>query len=109
MPCHSNLRDCYTSRFQPAGRTFSRDGSNVAAPRDVSVSMNDAASTPVTVTCPVTALPDDPVVLKRMLEELLVALQQRDRELHQLQARLDQVLRRLFGPRAERLDPSQLL
>jgi hypothetical protein len=41
------------------------------------------------------ALPDDPVVLKRMLAELLEALHRRDHELQQVQARLDQVLRRL--------------
>jgi transposase len=52
-------------------------------------------------------LPDDPVVLKRMLAELLEALHRRDHELQQVQARLDQVLRRLYGPRAERYDPNQ--
>src|SRR5258708_5501345 len=54
-------------------------------------------------------LPDDPVVLKRMLAELLEALHRRDHELQQVQARLDQVLRRLYGPRAERYDPQQPL
>jgi transposase len=54
-------------------------------------------------------LPDDPVVLKRMLAELLEALHRRDHELQQVQARLDQVLRRLYGPRAERYDPNQPL
>src|SRR5437879_9375478 len=54
-------------------------------------------------------LPDDPVVLKRMLAELLEALHRRDHELQQVQARLDQVLRRPCGPRAERYDPQQPL
>jgi transposase len=54
-------------------------------------------------------LPDDPAVLKRLLEEVLDALRRRDHELHQVQARLDQLLRRLYGPRSERLDPNQLL
>src|SRR5713101_6105717 len=52
-------------------------------------------------------LPDDPVVLKRMLAELLEALHRRDHELQQVQHRLDQLLRRLYGPRAERFDPNQ--
>jgi transposase len=54
-------------------------------------------------------LPDDPVVLKRVLAELLEALRTSRREIEQLQNRLDQVLRRLYGPRAERFDPQQPL
>jgi transposase len=54
-------------------------------------------------------LPDDPVVLKRMLAELLEALHRRDHELQQVQHRMDQLLRRLYGPRAERFDPNQPL
>jgi hypothetical protein len=54
-------------------------------------------------------LPDDPVVLKRMLVELLEALHRRDHELRHVQHRLDQLLRRLYGPRAERYDPNQPL
>jgi transposase len=54
-------------------------------------------------------LPDDPVVLKRMLAELLEALHRRDHELQHLQQRMDQLLRRLYGPRAERFDPNQPL
>lgn len=54
-------------------------------------------------------LPDDPVVLKAMLAELLQAVQQSQQESAQLRARLDQLLRRLYGPRAERFDPNQPL
>ena len=54
-------------------------------------------------------LPDDPVVLKRMIAELLEALHCRDHELQQVQQHMDQLLRRLYGPRAERYDPSQPL
>ncbi len=54
-------------------------------------------------------LPDDPALLKAMLAELLRALRDSRREGEQLRARLDALLRRLFGPRAERLDPGQLL
>jgi len=54
-------------------------------------------------------LPDDPVVLKQMIAELLVTLRQRDHELEGVRARLDQLLRRLYGPRAERISVEQLL
>lgn len=56
-----------------------------------------------------THLPDDPALLKAMLVELLQALRDSQRDVEQLQARLDQLLRRLYGPRAERFDPKQLL
>jgi transposase len=54
-------------------------------------------------------LPDDPVVLQRMIRELLATLHDRDRELAGARHRLDQLLRRLYGPRAEKIDPNQLL
>jgi transposase len=71
--------------------------------------MSVATTTSAVLPCPVAQLPDDPVVLKRMIEELLDALTRRDHDLEQTRARLDQLLRRLYGPRAERLDPKQLL
>jgi transposase len=54
-------------------------------------------------------LPDDPVVCQQMIRELLAALRERDHELEQVRHRLDQLLRRLYGPRAEKLHPDQLL
>ena len=66
------------------------------------------ATTTTTAALDVQHLPDDPAVLKRMIEELLGALAARQRELSQIQVRLDQLLRRLYGPRSERFDPSQL-
>jgi len=54
-------------------------------------------------------LPDDPVVLKQMIGELLATLRQRDHELEGVRHRLDQLLRRLYGPRAERISAEQLL
>jgi transposase len=70
-------------------------------------------STPPPTADPVTAdpqqLPDDPALLKAMLAEVLRALRDSRREGEQLRARLDQLLRRLYGPRAERLDPNQPL
>jgi transposase len=53
------------------------------------------------------AIPDDLSACQRMLRETLQALTQRDRELDGLRHRLDQLLRRLYGPRAERFDPNQ--
>jgi hypothetical protein len=52
-------------------------------------------------------LPDDPAVLQRMIRELLASLRQSRRDNEQLRQRLDQLLRRLYGPRAERFDPNQ--
>jgi transposase len=71
--------------------------------------MSTAAAKPIPALDTVDGLPDDPALLKRMLEEVLGALRQRDRDLHQVQDRLDQLLRRLYGPRSERFDPHQLL
>lgn len=56
-----------------------------------------------------TLLPDDPVILKRMILELLETLKTAQREKDQLHHRLDQLLRRLYGPRAEKFDPNQPL
>jgi transposase len=60
----------------------------------------DAATPDVT-------LPDDPETLKAMIHELLVALHDKDRELDGVRHRLDQLLRRLYGPKSERFRPDQ--
>src|SRR5215203_4236091 len=54
-------------------------------------------------------LPDDPALLKAMLAEVLAALRASRQEGERLRERLDQLLRRLYGPRSERLNPDQLL
>ncbi len=54
-------------------------------------------------------LPDDLATLKRMVLELLVSLHDRDRDIEALRHRLDLLLRRLCGPRGERINPDQLL
>jgi hypothetical protein len=54
------------------------------------------------------SLPDNPVVLQHMIRELLATLKDRDRELDGVRHRLDQLLRRLYGPRSERINPDQL-
>lgn len=53
-------------------------------------------------TTPDVNLPDDPLVLKRMIQELLRSLQQSNRENEQLRHRLDLLLKRLYGPRSEK-------
>jgi hypothetical protein len=54
-------------------------------------------------------LPDDPATLKRMVLELLASLHQRDRDIEGYRHRIDLLLRRLYGPRGERIYPDQLL
>jgi transposase len=52
-------------------------------------------------------LPDDPDTLKAMIRELLTLLKDRDRELDGVRQRLDQLLRRLYGPKSERTRSDQ--
>jgi transposase len=54
-------------------------------------------------------LPDDTQTLKQMIVELLVTLRQRDHDLEEARQRLDLLLRRLYGPRSERVAADQLL
>src|SRR5262245_33830016 len=54
-------------------------------------------------------LPDDPATLKRMVLELLASLHERERDIEALRHRLTLLLRRLYGPRGERINPDQLL
>src|SRR5512135_3354926 len=73
--------------------------------------MSDDAgpTTPTPQVDPTATLPDDPVILRQMVLELLAALRDERRENEQLQHRLDLLLRRLYGPRTERFDPNQPL
>jgi transposase len=70
--------------------------------------MRPAAAAPVPAVDPA-SLPDDPALLKAMLAELLAALRASRQEGERLRERLDQLLRRLYGPRSERLNPDQPL
>jgi transposase len=54
-------------------------------------------------------LPGDIAVLQQMIRELLATLRDTRHERDGLQQRLELLLRKLYGPKAERLDPSQLL
>jgi transposase len=52
-------------------------------------------------------LPDDPETLKGMIRELLTMLHNRDQELSGVRQQLDQLLRRLYGPKGEHFRPDQ--
>lgn len=55
------------------------------------------------------SLPDDLPLLQQMIRELLGTLHQTQIERDGLQQRLDLLLRKLYGPKAERFDPNQPL
>jgi transposase len=54
-----------------------------------------------------TPLPNDVLTLQAMIRELLDALHQSRRECEGVRQRLDLLLRKLYGPKAERFDPNQ--
>lgn len=54
-------------------------------------------------------LPDDPATRQRMVRELLAALADRTRELDPVRTRLDHLLRKLYGPKAERVSATPSL
>lgn len=54
-------------------------------------------------------LPDDVDTLHAMIRELLRTLRSTEHRCEGLEHRLDQLLRRLYGPRSEKIDPNQLL
>ena len=53
-------------------------------------------------------LPDDVAVLQGMIRELLAAGHGHQKRIAHLEQQLDQLLRRLYGPRADRVNPDQL-
>ncbi len=55
------------------------------------------------------ALPNDLATCHGMIRELAASLRDAHRQLDQLGHRLDLLLRRLYGPRSECVDPGQLL
>ena len=52
-------------------------------------------------------LPNDVATLHAMIRELIDSLHQEQREREGVQQRLDLLLRKLYGPKAERFDPNQ--
>ena len=53
-------------------------------------------------------LPNDPVLLKGIVRELLATHHAQQRQIDQLTHRLDLLLKKVYGPRADKLDPHQL-
>jgi hypothetical protein len=62
---------------------------------------------PDDVASPESHLPDDPVLLKGIVRELLAANRELNRRNDQLAHRLDLLLKRVYGPRADQLNPNQ--
>src|ERR1700734_3042775 len=87
---------------------MSTDAANTpATPMAAPTPLAAATAPPATAIPPDATLPDDPDTLKAMIRELLDLLRSRDRELSGVQHRLDQLLRRLYGPKGEKFRPDQ--
>src|ERR1700734_3557258 len=87
---------------------MSTDAANTpATPMAAPTPLAAATAPPATAIPPDATLPDDPDTLKAMIRELLDLLRSRDRELSGVQHRLDQLLRRLYGPKSEKFRPDQ--
>src|SRR5260370_37122200 len=69
--------------------------------------MSGTQSPPTALANPL--LPNDLAVCQQMIHELLATVREQRQDNELLRARLDQFLRRLYGPRAERFDPNQPL
>src|SRR3954452_21248589 len=54
-------------------------------------------------------LPDDLAAAQRLIRELLATLRQQTHLNANLQHQLEQLLRRIYGKKSEKLDPNQLL
>ena len=67
--------------------------------------MSSASPVPVSLS----TLPDDVTALKAIVHELHESLHQAQRRNQQLEHRLTQLLRARYGPKADRLDPGQLV
>ena len=59
-------------------------------------------------TTPTKDLPDDPAFLKQLIVELRRELEAKERLGQQLQHQLEQLMRKLFGRKSEKLNPDQL-
>ena len=62
--------------------------------------------TPIELESP---LPDDLDAAHRLIRELLATLRQQTHLNEKLQHQLEQLLRRIYGKKSEKLDPNQLL
>jgi transposase len=92
---------------------MSTDAANLIAPPPAATASPAPTPTPpnqqpLPASIPLDApLPDDLDTLKRMIRELLDMLRSRDRELSGVRHRLDQLLRRLYGPKGEKFRADQ--
>ena len=71
--------------------------------------MDLTASIELTVPKTGTPLPQDVAACHALIQELVASLKQEQRTREQLEARVQQLLQRLFGPRSEKIDPAQLV
>src|ERR1700738_3437175 len=69
--------------------------------------MTDTPSQPLPAALDLQQLPDDPPTLKGLVVELPQALHDEQQQAARLREQLERLLRRLYGRRSERLDPSQ--
>ena len=53
-------------------------------------------------------LPQDLAQCHSLIEQLFSAMQEQQRRMEQLEQRMQLLLQRIYGPRAERIDPNQL-
>jgi len=93
--------------FLRPGDFFGNDCMSVLVCKDMSTDIAVDGATCGHDPAALPPLPDDPAALKQMIAELLRALQEAQSECAGLRQRLDQLLRRLYGPKAERFDPNQ--
>jgi len=68
-----------------------------------------ASSTATTASASPLAIPDDLDVCQALITQLHETLHRKEREISQLEHRLQQLLKARYGPRADRLDPNQLV
>lgn len=73
----------------------------------------DECGTPPRMTNVVDQLPDDPVLLKRMIVQRDAIITEREQYIEAMEQRhkaeMDAILRRFYGPRSEKFDPTELL
>jgi transposase len=86
---------------------FARLFAGVGVSSGMSTDVPVVTSVPVANSAAPSSLPSDVPTLQAMILELLDALKKTQHDRDGLQHRLDQLLRRLYGPKAERFDPNQ--
>ena len=102
--------DPFTATFQvpvarvPVTQLLEQPVKEPATPPPAAEAVKNS-STPSTIN--LATFPDDPAVLKHMIEELLRELRKERRDRQEVQQRLDALLRRLYGPRPTPNDPNQ--